>query len=164
MQSIPPSRSTVMDRLQTMAFLQWLTDEEPFEAWRQEGFDLTAWIKANGFDPGGIACGLLEVEKEAHLLHSIEELLQKKGNEQEIQAWISTAKTYLSDNRVLMNVAGGKGMLMPINNLQGGKQTRRNDSIELQERVDEDFYHQAQRDHLEDKILVKERLIVVIIK
>lgn len=99
-----------MDPLQTIAFLQWLTDEQPFDTWHKEGLlDQRAWIEANGFDPAIVLAGIEGLEQRNLLPSGFEDLLSGALISDAKNRWIKAAQELLIRQKSLMELAGGAG-------------------------------------------------------
>ena len=98
-----------MDLLQTVAFLQWLMNEPPFAEWRQEGFELRAWIEANGFDPGLVLAGIRELERANKITRGLEDLVSGTASLAAQNNWIRSTKDFLAQQNALAQNAGGTG-------------------------------------------------------
>lgn len=104
-----PSRPTEMDLLQTIAFLQWLTDEQPFDAWHKEGLDQRVWIEASGFDPTIVLAGIKNLEQRNLLPSGFEDLLSGALISDAKKSWITATQKLLVRQKSLMELAGGAG-------------------------------------------------------
>jgi len=96
-----------MNLLQTIAFLQWLTEEQPLGDWQREGFELKAWIEAQGFDSGLVLAGIQELERTESLSNGLETIAAATTTHEAQTAWIEEAKTLLTQHKQLNLQAGG---------------------------------------------------------
>lgn len=98
-----------MDLPQTIAFLQWFTDELPLDPWHHEGSEKCAWIEANGFDPSAVLLGIHDLEQREILPKGFDDFFLGSANTQLHIKWISAANDFLSQQRQLMGFSGGSG-------------------------------------------------------
>ncbi|MCX5939244.1 MAG: hypothetical protein NTW02_13870, partial [Cyanobium sp. LacPavin_0920_WC12_MAG_62_9] len=98
-----------MDLLQTIAFLQWLTDEQPFDTLDKEGLEQWAWIKAKGFDPAIVLACIEDLEQSNLLPSGFDGLLTGALSFDAKKSWIKAAQELLIQQKTLMELAGGAG-------------------------------------------------------
>ena len=133
-----------MDLLQTIAFLQWLTDEQPMTTWRQEELDFNAWIETNGFDPGVVLAGIEDLERRNEIPSGFAVLASGTASLDLQKTWVGSTRKFLAKQNALNQISGGTGStlgqikrdyrksLININN-----HTDQEISKEIQSRIDE---------------------------
>lgn len=139
-----------MDLIQTIAFLQWLTDGQPFDTWHKEGLlDQRAWIEANGFDPAIVLAGIEGLEQRNLLPSGFEDLLSGALILDAKNSWIKAAQELLIRQKSLMELAGGAGSTLKefrlsyqksLNNIN--KHTDREIEKEIEGKIERQIEHQ----------------------
>jgi hypothetical protein len=123
-----------MDLLQTIAFLQWLTDEQPFDTWEKEGLDQGAWIKANGFDPGIVLAGIEDLKQRNILPSTFNDLASGSLSRDAKNRWLKAAQEWCIRQKSLMELAGGSG-----SSLKQIRQTYQKSLININKHTDQEI-------------------------